>query len=120
MSAPPVSRQERWLVSGTLIALAAGVLFVVGVVGAVLGIQYGVVPGPALNLQLGFVNIVAVTNEYPDCNPSAAGCVAASTPRGALPRYYIVWVVTPHKVAGTGSTQEQYGGARLLTIQAGP
>lgn len=121
MSSNRLSRREFGLVTAALAALYATLLLAGVMVAGVLGVRYGVVPGPVLTIKLGTMQVIAATNVYPNCNPLEAACVAQSAPaRGSLPRFYSVWVVTAQKVPGPGNTTEQYGGARVFAIQAGP
>jgi hypothetical protein len=115
------SRTERWLVALALAALFALSLLAVGVLGVGLGVRYGVVLGPNLNIDLGLVRLVASTNPAPDCNPADPVCAAqrlrADSP---APRFYSVWVVTKQKVVTPSGGPEQYGGVRVLAVQSGP
>jgi len=121
MSYNQLSRREFWLVSTALGVLFATLLLAAALALAVLGVRLGLVPGPALNITFGNFQVVAQTNSYPDCNPRVATCAAQrQQPGSALPRYYSLWVVTTQKVGGPGSSQEQYGGARVFAMQAGP
>ena len=118
MSFDRLSRREFWLVSLALGVLFATLLLATGMAALAVGVRFGVVPGPTVNIAFGNFAVVAQTNTAPDCNPRQAACAARGS--GALPEYYSVWVVTNQKVTGPGSSQEQYGGARVFAIQAGP
>ena len=120
MSAHRPSRSESCLVAGALAALFSLLLLALGLAGAALGVRYGVVPGPALHIELGPIHIIAQTNSYPNCNPQEARCVAESLElHRSVPDYYSLWIVTTQPVAN-GSGPEQYGGARVFAIQSGP
>ena len=121
MSSTQLSRREFWLVTLALTALYATLLLAGGLAAGVLGVRYGLVPGPALTIQLGSAEIIAATNAYPNCNPLEAACMAQSAPAaGSQPRFYSVWVVTSQKVAAAGSSVEQYGGAKVFAMPTGP
>ena len=80
-------------------------------------IQHGVVSGPPLNITIGSsFFILSRTDEYPDCHPFSAGCVAASLhPAGAQPQYYTVWIITRQvRREPNGAEQETLGGGRLV------
>jgi hypothetical protein len=80
-----------------------------------------VVTGLSINIDLGLVRIMATTNQAPKCNPADAAC-AAQQPHLAVaaPRYYSLWVESTHKVVTNSGGPEQFGGARVLAVQAGP
>ncbi len=115
------SRTERWLVALALATLFAVSLLAMGVLGVALGVRYGVVAGPNLNIDLGLVRLVANTNQAPNCNPADPACAAPGLhPAGLSPRYYSVWVVTTQKMVAPSGGPEQYGGVRVLAVQSGP
>ena len=116
----PVSRAEHWLISSALAALFALGLLAVGVLGAGLGVRYGVVPGPTVDLDLGLVRVVAGTNQAPNCNPADPVCAAQRLHPTDGPRYYSLWVVTPQKTVAASGGPEQYGGSQVFAIPAGP
>ena len=115
----PVSRAEHWLISLALALLFALGLLVVGLLGAVLGVRYGVVLGPTVDLDLGLVRVMAGTNQAPNCNPADPVCAAQRLHPTGGPRYYSLWVVTTSKVVASGGP-EQYGGSQVFALQAGP
>jgi hypothetical protein len=82
-------------------------------------VRYGVVTGLSINIDLGLVRIMATTHQAPKCNPADAAC-AAQQLQPAAPRYYSLWVVSTHKVVANSGGPEQFGGARVLAVQAGP
>jgi hypothetical protein len=115
-----MSRAEHWLVS-----LALGLLFVLLLLAVLLlagglGVRYGVVAGPTLNIDLGQVRIVASTNQAPNCNPADPACAAQQPLAGGAPRFYSLWVVTSQKVVTSSGGPEQFGGTRVWALQAGP
>ena len=117
----PISRADHWLVSVALTALFVLVLLALGLLAAGLGVRYGVVSGPPINIDLGLVRVVANTNQAPNCNPADPACAAQQKqPAGDAPRYYSIWVVTTTKVVSNSGGPEQFGGARVLALQAGP
>jgi len=120
MSPQPVSRAEHWLISSALAALFALVLLAVGLLGAGLGVRYGVVQGPVVDLDLGPVRLVTGTNQVPNCNPADPACAAQRLHPTGGPRYYSLWVVTKAKVVAVSGAPEQFGGSRVFAIQAGP
>ena len=120
MSSQPVSRAEHWLISFALAALFGLALLAVGLLGAGLGVRYGVVQGPAVDLDLGPVRVVTGTNQAPNCNPADPICAAQRLPPTGGPRYYSLWVVTKTKTVTASGGPEQYGGSQVFAIQAGP
>ena len=115
------SRTERWLVSLAVGALFALSLLALGVVGVGLGVRYGVVLGPTLNIDLGPVRLVASTNQAPACNPADLACAPQRLRADSLvPRFYSVWVVTKQKVVTPSGGPEQFGGVRVFAVQSGP
>ena len=120
MSSQPVSRAEHWLISFALAALFGLALLAVGLLGAGLGVRYGVVLGPAVDLDLGPVRVVTGTNQAPNCNPADPICAAQRLPPAGGPRYYSLWVVTKTKTVTASGGPEQYGGSQVFAIQAGP
>jgi hypothetical protein len=116
----PVSRGEPWLVYFALAGLFTLVLLALVMLGAGVGVRYGIVNGPSLNIDFGSVRVVASTNPAPDCNPAQPACAAQQLHPAAGPRYYSIWVVTTHKVVTNSGRPEQFGAARVLAVQAGP
>jgi len=115
----PVSRAEHWLIFAALAGLFALLLLAVGLLGAGLGLRYGVVAGPTVNLDFGPVRLVAGTNDAPNCNPADPVCAALRLHPTGGPRFYSLWVVTTHKVAASGGP-ETYGGSQVFAVPAGP
>ena len=121
LPAHPPGWPGRWLIASVLLTIALGCMVLTAVVGAGLAVRRGAITGPDVDLRLGSVRIVAVTNAYPDCNPRLEGCqVDFIHPRAGLPRYYTVWVVTHRQTPGPGGMQDQFGSQRLLKIQTSP
>src|SRR5260221_13397921 len=121
MSTHALSRAEHWLVSFALTGLFVLVLLALVLVAAGLGVRYGVVNGPPINVDFGLVRIVASTNQAPNCNPADPACASLQLhPNGAMPRYYGIWVVTKQKVVTSSGGAEHVGGARVIAVQAGP
>ena len=120
MPSRPASRTEHWLTSSAMAALLALGLLAVGLLGAGLGVRYGVVAGPAVDLDLGLVRVVASTNQSPNCNPADPACAAQRLHPTGGPRYYSLWVVTTRKVTVASGGPEAYGGSQVFAVQAGP
>ena len=77
------------------------------------------VNGPPINTDLGLVRIVANTNPARNCNPAAtAGAAHQLAP--AAQRCYSIWMVTTIKGVTNSGGPEQFGGMRVLALQAGP
>jgi hypothetical protein len=90
---------------------------------AVWDIQHGVVAGPSLDISISaYLFLISRTDEYPDCHPMSAGCVAASLhPPGTQPQYYTVWIITRQEhLLPSGAYQEVLGGGRVIKWQIKP
>jgi hypothetical protein len=83
-------------------------------------IARGRVVGPAINVQVGAYHLVSRTTTTPDCQPLAAGCVAATQAAGSAPRYYTIWVMQVSEVPFAGGVQEHLESARILTLPVIP